>query len=750
VDVLSVGALYVGGKRFRDIIRSLIAENEFEQSEIDELKLLVQYLNTSGLSSEWIIDNNNKNQDLKTLITALQTKTANLDTVGLTSPSVLTNANKNSALKTAIDTLITDLTALTGRVSTEETNVDALQLKTANITTTALSETSVLTNNNRNSVLKTALDALASTPGDVTALAGRVTTAESDLDALEGRATSLETRMTTAESDIDAVEGRATAVEGRATTLEGKTRFVTVSNTYVDNNAGTAQPFGIPFGDFDTSTYPIGSFKMEVGPTLNASNQGKSYFELTHKNLVQHPNFPAGDIAQAQFSNLLRCAGIRSYYRKGATPGVYNLSNETFLQHTDENGDGRVTVKSKVIRVLPQDTNSIVEIGRFTEGWSNSDIRIGGAGNQINIGSMQNDIAAQGVGDVATKTRIYIGRRPDPITEGNVGDVLNSQLILRGDVFTGNLNWKNLTATSAINSQSIFSALNATNLPADMFQTALTGGIFAKSDVVVMKAGLAGLVKRGDIETTNELSIDKLSIINKTIGNITPGVTFFFAQQNYSCTHLIGNNKTSVFSGEILIKNHNSLVSAFDPTIDELDKANLLSIKGDSGITLHQGASSNNTSLDIFNSCNGPIKMYLGGGNTRASTTYGGIQIMRYLEPGNLVGGTGEESKVFMGNKAGIDSAVSSEAYFTDGFGQGKLATDAQLVIEPSIKVNNARRQGLNVRHKTIVNNLPVYTQSIINSDSISTPSVENQSLALTTNYGGSTTNRLYSDANNA
>lgn len=46
----------------------------------------------------------------------------------------------------------------------------------------------------------------ATSGADTQALADRVTTAESDIDALEGRATALETRMTTAESDIDALE----------------------------------------------------------------------------------------------------------------------------------------------------------------------------------------------------------------------------------------------------------------------------------------------------------------------------------------------------------------------------------------------------------------------------------------------------------------------------------------------------------------------------------------------------------------
>lgn len=56
--------------------------------------------------------------------------------------------------------------------------------------------------------------------GDIDSLEGRVTTAEGDIDSLEGRATSLESRVTTAEGDIDSLEGRATELEGRMAVAE--------------------------------------------------------------------------------------------------------------------------------------------------------------------------------------------------------------------------------------------------------------------------------------------------------------------------------------------------------------------------------------------------------------------------------------------------------------------------------------------------------------------------------------------------
>jgi hypothetical protein len=133
VDVLSVGALYIGGKRFRDIIRSLIAEDALEQLEIDTLRTLLTHLKTDGLSSEWIVNNDNRNAVLKTAITAIETKLAKIDTTALTEPSVLNNDNRNSVLKTRLDTAATDITSLTTRVTTAEGDIDNLETRETNV-----------------------------------------------------------------------------------------------------------------------------------------------------------------------------------------------------------------------------------------------------------------------------------------------------------------------------------------------------------------------------------------------------------------------------------------------------------------------------------------------------------------------------------------------------------------------------------------------------------------------------------------
>lgn len=142
-DNLNAQNLFIKGKPFEQYINELTGVDVFEQQEVEELKLLVQYLNTSGLSSEWIVDNNNKNQDLKTAITSIQTKLAQIDTTALTQSSVLNNDNRNSVLKTRIDghdasmnILDASMNTIYGRVDGNDSSIGTLNGKTQYIAAT--------------------------------------------------------------------------------------------------------------------------------------------------------------------------------------------------------------------------------------------------------------------------------------------------------------------------------------------------------------------------------------------------------------------------------------------------------------------------------------------------------------------------------------------------------------------------------------------------------------------------------------
>lgn len=58
--------LFIRGKRFEDYLNELTGVDIFEQSEIAELKAIVQRIDISALTGQWILDDTNRNAVLKT------------------------------------------------------------------------------------------------------------------------------------------------------------------------------------------------------------------------------------------------------------------------------------------------------------------------------------------------------------------------------------------------------------------------------------------------------------------------------------------------------------------------------------------------------------------------------------------------------------------------------------------------------------------------------------------------------------
>ncbi len=102
-DNLNAQNLFIRGVPFQDYIDDLVAGDQFEQGEIDEIRQIIQYLNTTGLTTEWVVENTNINATLKTAIDTLTTKLTYLDTTALTQSWVVDNDNRNATLKTRID-----------------------------------------------------------------------------------------------------------------------------------------------------------------------------------------------------------------------------------------------------------------------------------------------------------------------------------------------------------------------------------------------------------------------------------------------------------------------------------------------------------------------------------------------------------------------------------------------------------------------------------------------------------------------
>ena len=76
INALNVNTLFIEGVPFQTFISELVSGDQLEQGEIDEIKQVLLYLNTSGLTTEWVVGNNNINAAIKT---ALDTLTGRVD-----------------------------------------------------------------------------------------------------------------------------------------------------------------------------------------------------------------------------------------------------------------------------------------------------------------------------------------------------------------------------------------------------------------------------------------------------------------------------------------------------------------------------------------------------------------------------------------------------------------------------------------------------------------------------------------------
>ena len=583
-DILNANQLYVNGQPFTTYISNLVAEDNLEQVEIDEIKAFLARL------------------DLQ--ITAPNTLT-------------ITNDNRNSVLKTRLDTAASDITGISNRVATAETDIDNLETKLANINTSSLTETSTLNNDNRNSVLKTRLD-----------------TAGSDI-------TGLSTRVATAETDID--------------NLEGKTRFVTQSD--IIGAGATAEA----------------TLKVEVGTT---TNQGKSKILIGYKNKL----LPI----------------IRSYFN--TEDNTYELNNETFLEHTD----GRMTVKGKIVRIQPHTTSGAIDIGDFSA-HNPSPIKLGGLGSVINIGTEENNAT-----DSATT-----------ITLGNRGTTRNSALTIRGNVFLGNARFEDLIKSQSFTWTQLASLIPTAGLPAYILSFALTSGIpnFVKSDLWSMKGSIQ---KDGDVETTNDAKLNSLVILNTDIATLVPRVTIFLANSDYSCTQLRGNHRTQVFEGQIVLRNNNILANDIDFLLTEAnDKCNVVNIGGNEGILIHQGNSSQNEPLRILNTCSGDIRLLLGK-EGKNSTANSGIRIRQYTGANTPILG---DSQTIIG-------------LYNPVFPNLNQDTSAMLFVAQTEETATTARDGIIVREKTTVNNITTSYTSTINGKSITTPQLNTNLLVASSIQG--------------
>ena len=556
----------------QDYISELVFEDQLEASEITEIKLLLEYLDTTGLNSAWTVTNSNVNETLRSAITALQTKLANIDT-------------------------------------------------------TALTQSSVLTNDNRNSVLKSRLD--------------------------------------TAEGDIDGVEN--------------KTRFITeASITGTGNNT-------------------VSTYTTLVGPTTEQN--GSTAIKLNVKNAGSDL---VGYEIKSNFNN-----------------SDYALNESTYSHNA-----GRLTLAAETVRIQATDQ---CRIGTFKDrdGFSQMDIKIGGQGNKVNIASVDEQ------NPTGPLTQVWIGKLGGTTSR-------STEVSLEGNIYVGNARFPQLDKSTPFTVASLI-ALMSSGPPSWVVGFFSGATSLPYSDVWCMKGGFLG-DKAGDVETRNSIMLSELYVVNKSITNLTPKVGFFLAKADYSCTQLIGDHRTQVFEGEIMLRNNNITSSSVDWAFTNAnDKCNVVNIGGNSGILIHQGASSTGATLQITNSCNGSIKMSLDNDGTKGGAKPA-LEVMPYDNTGTFQ--TMTRIGFYPGLNQGTGKVGSYQLEVNQELDRDGIAVAQTNIITGTTIVNKINANSINTPGT-------ITGVDVVGSTSISAPTATATSLVINGNYTGNTDARLYKNADN-
>lgn len=595
IDVLSVGALYVGGQRFRDIIRSLISEDVLEQQEIDTIRNVLQFLNTASLSSAWVVNNDNRNAVLKTAIDLINTRLLHIDTTALSQTLILNNDNRNAVLKTAIDLLNTRLLYFDG---------------------TALSENWILNNDNRNSVLKSAIDSLTSSVG---------------------------------------------TVEGKVLTLEGKTRYIT--STIGDNNANpkTLSEHQIIIAN--------AAHKKRILLSTFTSSPGFFNISLTGDDGLGNPE-QAGEDTWAAINRI----DITNTY-------------------------GNIEMTGRKIHIQGK-----VEIGDFGENTTDRrPINIGGSMARINIGSELTPKTGTGPGDPDTNDSTII-------TIGKLGNLKNTWTYLNGNIYTSDARFESLSATDVITWQTAASwaaGFVFSGVPYFLAWIGLSGvPNYRYSDVVKMANNYltGGLTKNKAIETSNDLAISKLSVIDTSVVSLNTAFDAllgrlcfqaFTIHGSHSIGSIIGKSNIYAGSGEVELRVDGGV---FDWGLKNAGNTNRVLLT--------------NTDVEVVQ-CNGTggtgrLKLVAGNGNIDFETANNGVRasttkVMEIKSNKQIV--------------IGSNSAMVDDTY--------------KVIVDATTHTN-----GIKVAK---------------NSDALllNPTNVSSKSLTLQTGYGGSITNALYLSESN-
>jgi len=123
INALNVNQLWINGMSINEFVAAAGLEHALTDAEIVELKAIVNRIDITGLTGNWVVDDTNRNSVLKSLIDNITTKLTYLDTTALTDSWVINNDNRNATLKTRIDGNDTSI----GLVNTKTQYVTSVQ-----------------------------------------------------------------------------------------------------------------------------------------------------------------------------------------------------------------------------------------------------------------------------------------------------------------------------------------------------------------------------------------------------------------------------------------------------------------------------------------------------------------------------------------------------------------------------------------------------------------------------------------------
>jgi len=493
----------------------------------------------------------------------------------------------------------------------------------------------------------------------------------------DNRNSVLKSRLDTAEGDIDNVEN--------------KTRFITeASITGTGNNT-------------------VSTYTTLVGPTTEQN--GSTAIKLNVKN--------AG-------------SDLVGYEIKSN----FNNSDYALNESTYSHNDGRLTLAAETVRIQATDQ---CRIGTFKDrdAFSEMDIKIGGQGNKINIASIDDQ------NPTGPLTQVWIGRLGGTTTR-------STEVSLEGNIYVGNARFPQLDKTDKFTFTQLGAFIKTVGIPAWVVSFALTSAIpnFEYSDCWVMKDGGFGSNKKGDVATSNNPKLNSLVVFNSSVNvaRLTPVEGTFVGSGTISKTTLNGSIRNSVFldgggDNKICFKHHN--ISASDITdwaVSEAnDMVNVIEIGGNSGILVHQGASSTGTPLQIINSCNGSIKMSLDNDGTKGSAKPA-LEVMPYDNTGTF------QTMTRIGFYPGLNQG-------TGKVGSYQLEVNQELDRDGIAVATTNITTGVTVVNKINANSIntpgTITGVDVVGTTSISAPTATATSLVINGNYTGNTDARLYKNADN-